>query len=254
MVLKGRVCVVTGASSGIGRAIAHGVARAGAMPVLISRREGALNQVVAEIESACGARAIAVPADLRDIDALRAAHERVLELVDHVDVLVNDAGVNHVVPSLEVDEAIWDDILDTNTKGPFFLTQLTAHHMADRGSGSIVNIASMSAYVGQVDRAPYGASKAALVQLTRALALEWGPLGIRVNAVAPGYIRTPLVDDLINRGILNAAKLEGRTPLRRLGQPEDVVGPTIFLASDAAAFVTGHTFVVDGGWTANGMA
>lgn len=254
MVLKDRVCVVTGASSGIGRAIAHGVARAGAMPILISRREEALNQVVTEIESATGSRAIAVPADIRDIDALRAAHEHIVGLVDHVDVLVNDAGVNHVVPSFEVDEAIWDDILDTNAKGPFFLTQLVARHMADRGCGSIVNIASMSAFVGQVSRAPYGASKAALTQLTRALALEWGPLGIRVNAVAPGYIRTPLVDGLINRGVLNAANLEGRTPLRRLGKPEDVVGPTIFLASDAASFVTGHTFVVDGGWTANGMA
>lgn len=254
MDLEGKVCVVTGASSGIGRAIAVGVARAGATPVLISRREEVLNDVVAEIDAATGTSAISVPLDIRDIDAVRAACERVCGLVDHVDVLVNDAGVNHVVPSFGVDEAVWDDILDTNTKGPFFLTQILARQMAERHAGAVVNISSMSAFIGQVERAPYGASKAALGQLTRGLALEWGPLGIRVNAVAPGYIRTPLVDDLVTRGVLDAAKLEARTPLRRLGRPQDVVGPTIFLASDAASFVTGQTFVVDGGWTVNGMA
>jgi len=240
--LDDRVAVVTGGASGVGRGLALGLAAVGARVVIadLPAREGE----AASVAALCGGESLPV-----DVAVPEQARALVAE-VGHVDVLVNCAGIIVRTPSLELSEADWDRVLDVNLKGAFFMAQAAAASMVSGGrGGAIVNIASINGLVGAVQRAGYTASKGGLVNLTRTLALEWAEHGVRVNAIAPTYLRTPLTTPLFEDATF-MEYLRDRQPLPRDGTPEDIVGAAIFLCSDASALVTGHTLAVDGGWTA----
>ena len=250
MRLDGKVAVVTGAGSGIGKAVAVAVAEAGADCVAceLPERVGDLETVCGEILK-LGRRALPLPLRLPDLESIDAAVEGAVEEMGRIDVLVNNAGINIPRDALEVTEEDWDRVLDVNLKGLFFLSQRAARKMVATGGGKIVNMASQNGVIGYYNRAAYCSSKAGVVNLTRVLALEWAPYKINVNAVGPTFILTPLTQSTFDDPALRADLLE-RIPLGRVGQPEDVVGAVVFLASPAADLVTGHTLMVDGGWTA----
>jgi 2-deoxy-D-gluconate 3-dehydrogenase len=250
MRLDGKVAVVTGAGSGIGRAIAIAIAEAGADCVCteLPERMQALEPVCAEIER-LGRRGLALPLRLPDLASIDSLLCRVIEHTGKIDVLVNNAGVNIPRDALDVTEEDWDRVVDVNLKGSFFMSQRVARTMKERGGGKIVNIVSQNGVVGYYKRAAYCSSKAGVVNLTRVLALEWAPFKINVNAVGPTFILTPLTQSTFDDPVMREDLLR-RIPLGRVGQPEDVVGAVVFLASPAADLVTGHTLLVDGGWTA----
>jgi len=250
MRLDGKVAVVTGAGSGLGRAIAIAIAEAGADCVCteLPERIQALEPVCAEIER-LGRRGLALPLRLPDLASIDSLLSRVSEHTGRIDVLVNNAGVNIPRDALDVTEEDWDRVVDVNLKGSFFMSQRVARAMKERGGGKIVNIVSQNGVVGYYKRAAYCSSKAGVVNLTRVLALEWAPFGINVNAVGPTFILTPLTQSTFDDPVMREDLLR-RIPLGRVGQPEDVVGAVVFLASPAADLVTGHTLLVDGGWTA----
>lgn len=250
MRLDGKVAVVTGAGSGLGRAIAIAIAEAGADCVCteLPERMQALEPVCAEIER-LGRRGLALPLRLPDLASIDSLLARVIEHTGTIDVLVNNAGVNIPRDALDVTEEDWDRVLDVNLKGSFFMSQRVGRTMKERGGGKIVNIVSQNGVVGYYKRAAYCSSKAGLVNLTRVLALEWAPFRINVNAVGPTFILTPLTQSTFDDPVMREDLLR-RIPLGRVGQPEDVVGAVVFLASPAADLVTGHTLLVDGGWTA----
>ncbi len=237
-----RVYVVTGGTRGIGAAIAQGLLDAGARVCIMAR----------DPEPGDGEQTLGVAVDLGDAATVAGAFDRVVARWGRIDGLVNNAGISKVGPAMDFDLADFARILDVNVTGLFACSQAAARVMAKQGGGSIVSIASMTSFTGQPERAAYIASKSAVLGLTRALANDRGPLGIRVNAVAPGYIRTDLTGDLIERGVLDVAAIESRAPLRRFGNPSDVVGAVLFLLSDQAGYATGQALVVDGGWTVNG--
>jgi NAD(P)-dependent dehydrogenase (short-subunit alcohol dehydrogenase family) len=247
--LDDRVAVVTGASRGIGRAVALGLSDAGAVTVLVGRDGDALAAVAAEIESA-GGQALPIPADVgieHEVDAMAAA---VVDRFGRIDILVNGAGISPVYRRAEaIDDAAWSDIIDTNLTGTFHVCRTVGRVMLRQRSGAIVNIGSIGGSVGLPRLAAYSASKGGVSALTRVLALEWAASGIRVNAVAPAFIATDLTQGLIDNAELNRSIID-QTPLGRIGRAEEVVGPVLFLASDAASYITGHTLLVDGGWTA----
>ena len=251
MRLDGMTAAVTGAGSGIGEAVAEALAEAGAdvalseMPDKLTSLEGVCSRIEAH-----GRRAVPLPLQLPDGDSIGAFVDGAVEHLGGIDVLVNNAGVNVPVAAMELTEADWDAVLDVNLKGLFLLSQRVGRHMRDRGAGGrIVNMASINGVVGYYKRAAYCSSKAGVVNLTRVLALEWAEHGINVNAVAPTFIVTPLTQSTFDDEKMRADLL-ARIPLGRVGQPEDVVGSVVFLASAAAAMITGHTLLVDGGWTA----
>ena len=250
MRLDGKVAVVTGAGSGLGRAIAIAIAEAGADCVCteLPERMQALEPVCAEIER-LGRRGLALPLRLPDLASIDSLLARVIEHTGTIDVLVNNAGVNIPRDALDVTEEDWDRVLDVNLKGSFFMSQRVGRTMKERGGGKIVNIVSQNGVVGYYKRAAYCSSKAGVVNLTRVLALEWAPFKINVNAVGPTFILTPLTQSTFDDPVMREDLLR-RIPLGRVGQPEDVVGAVVFLASPAADLVTGHTLLVDGGWTA----
>ena len=250
MRLDGKVAVVTGAGSGLGRAIAIAIAEAGADCVCteLPERMQALDSVCAEIER-LGRRGFALPLKLPDLVSIDSLIARAIEQMGRIDVLVNNAGVNIPRDALEVTEEDWDGVVDVNLKGSFFMSQRVARTMKERGGGKIVNMASQNGVVGYFKRAAYCSSKAGIVNLTRVLALEWAPFKINVNAVGPTFILTSLTQSTFDDPVLREDLLR-RIPLGRVGQPEDVVGAVVFLASPAADLVTGHTLLVDGGWTA----
>ena len=249
--LAGQVAVVTGASRGIGQAIAIGLAEAGAQVIAAGRDQAALAETVAGIEAAGGAGE-GRPLDVTDIAAI----DRFFGgLADSrwLDILVNNAGIEDVRPSLEMDEALWDRILDTNLKGAFFCARAAAQLMqangAERG-GSILNLCSLTSEVGVPTAVPYGSSKSGLLGMTRALAAEWASLGIRVNGIGPGYFRTSLTEVFYRDEAWQAA-MRDKIPLRRFGRMEDLMGAAVFLCSPAAAYVTGQVLYVDGGYLAS---
>ena len=250
MRLDEKVAVVTGTGSGIGRALAIGLAHAGA-DVVGTELPGKLadaEATVAEVEAE-GRRGLALPLEVRDLASIDAMVRAAVAEMGRIDILVNNAGINIPRPALEFTEEEWDAVLDINLKGVFFCSQRVAREMVEGGGGKIVNIASQNGVVGYYKRAAYCSSKAGVVNLTRVLAIEWAEHGIRVNAVGPTFILTPLTQSTFDDPVLREDLLR-RIPLGRVGQPEDVVGAVVFLASPAADLVTGHTLLVDGGWTA----
>jgi NAD(P)-dependent dehydrogenase (short-subunit alcohol dehydrogenase family) len=249
--LQGRVAVVVGGTSGIGRALALGLAGAGADVVATGRRAELVAEVAGEIE-ALGRRALRLPCDVASRASLEALREATLAAFGHVDVLVNCAGKTKRTPTLEVGEDEWNDILATNLTGTLRACQVFAPPMLARGYGRIVNIGSLSTFVALYEVAAYAASKAAVASLTKSLALEWGPRGVCVNAIAPGVFRTD-----INRALLDGTERGKefllRTPMKRFGRVEELVGAGVFLASESASFVNGEILVVDGGFLASGV-
>ncbi len=245
--LAGATALVTGASRGIGRAIALGLAAVGADVAGIARTETALSELGGEVR-ALGRGFLAVPADVRDPEAGESAVERAWGWRGRIDILVNAAGVivRSDPPGVTLEE--FDLVFDTNVRGTFFLTQAVGARMLEAGGGSIVTVASLAGEVVTGAAVTYQASKAALVQMTRALAVRWAPT-VRVNAVGPGYVRTSLNSAWLDEPD-NLRYVTERTPLGRVGTPEDVVGAVVFLASPASAFVTGQHLLVDGGWSA----
>lgn len=246
--LNGQVAVITGSSRGIGRSIAEEMARAGARVVISSRKMDACQTVVDSIRAA-GGEAIAIPCNVSDRAQLSELVDKTLATWERLDVLVCNAAVNpYFGPMADMPEEAYDKVMNCNVKSNFVLCNLAARHMADRGSGSIIIVSSIGGNQGSATLAAYGISKAADFALARNLAIEWGPRGVRANCIAPGLIKTDFSRALWENPKLLTA-VEGTTPVRRIGLPEDVGGVAVFLASRAAAYVTGQTIVVDGGIT-----
>ena len=251
MTLAGRCAVVLGGTSGIGRAIALGMAGAGADVVASARRRTEVDATADAIEAA-GRRALRVTSDVTDRSSLEALRDATLNTFGKVDILVNCAGKTKRTPTLDVDESTWNDIMNTNLTGTLRACQLFGRPMLERGYGRIINIASLTTFVAFHEVAAYGASKAAVAALTKSLAVEWGARGVVVNAIAPGVFKTPLNQALLE-GTDRGRELLLRTPMHRFGQLDELVGAAIFLASDAAGFVNGHILAVDGGFLASGV-
>ena len=248
--LTGKTALVTGASRGIGRAIALGLATAGADVALSARDEASLRELAGEVE-ALGRKAVVLPADVTDADACRALGSDAISALGSLDVLVNNAGgSSYMGPFTGLRFSGWEKVMRLNVDSIVHLSQVVGAHMLERGSGSVINVASVAGLTGTPALAPYGASKAAVVSLTKTLALEWGPQGVRVNALCPGWTKTDLNKDLWSNDELAASMVEP-TGLKRWAVVDEMVGPTVFLASDASSYVTGQALVVDGGQTAH---
>ncbi len=247
--LDGQVALVTGAARGLGRAIALALADAGADIVLGLRRSGTADDLVAEIER-MGRRALAVPMDVTNLTEISAAIDAVLADFGRLDILVNNAGLGPANRAEDVNEADFDLTLDVNLKGLFFASQAAGRAMIRQGSGRIVNMSSQAGFVALPTEAIYCASKAAVAHLTKCLAVEWGTHGITVNAVAPTFIRTDGTAADLADAAFEADVRERIAGLHRIGEPMDVAGGVVFLASPAAALITGTTLLIDGGWTA----
>lgn len=248
--LSGRIAVVTGGSRGLGLEIAHGLGEAGAAVVVTARRQEWLDPARAELERA-GIAATALPCDVADADQVERLARVVLERHGQIDVLVNAAGVSWGAPALEMPAERLRWVLDVNVAGTFLCCQAFGRAMAERRQGRIVNVASVTGLVGQapavLDAAGYTASKGAVVALTRDLAVKWAPLGIAVNAVAPGFFPTRMTQALVERA---EPTLAAACPMGRIGRPGELKGAVLYLASDAASYVTGQVLAVDGGYTA----
>lgn len=249
--LSGRVAVVTGGTTGLGREIALGMAAAGADVVPSSRRQPQVEAVAAEIEK-LGHRTLRKTCDVLDRPSLERLHEEVLKAFGKIDILVNAAGITQKVPTLEVSEEDWSRVMETNLTGTVRACQIFGATMAQAGYGRIINIASIAGFKGFYRVAAYAASKSAVASFTKTLAIELAGNGVNVNAIAPGVFPTPLNMALI-QGTPRGEEILLRTPMHRFGNPREVVGPAIFLASDAAAFVTGEIIAVDGGFLASGV-
>jgi NAD(P)-dependent dehydrogenase (short-subunit alcohol dehydrogenase family) len=249
--LEGRVAVVIGGTTGIGHALALGLAEAGA-DVVASARDAANVDVTAGKIEALGRRTLRVRSDVTDRASLESLRGAVLAGLGRVDILVNCAGRTQRTSTLELTEADWNGILDTNLTGTLRGCQVFGRTMLERGYGRIINIASLTSFVANLEVAAYGASKAGVASLTRQLAIEWGDKGVCVNAICPGVFRTALNRELLD-GTGRGQELLMRTPMRRFGQLHELAGAAVFLASESASFVNGEVLVVDGGFLASGV-
>ena len=245
--VSGRIALITGGGSGLGRAMAWGLACHGASIVIVDRDVVVAEACAKEIATGCGVRAVAIRADVsREVDVEQAT-KHALQEMGSIDILVNNAGHNIRKPLIDYTLEEFDSLHEVHVRGTFLFCRAVGRSMLARQSGAIINIASMLGHVAARNVAPYAAAKAAIVQLTKVLALEFAADGVRVNAIAPGYIDTPLTRQ-------HAPEVRDRitqtAPLGRFGQARELIGPVVFLASDASSFVTGTSLIVDGGWTA----
>jgi NAD(P)-dependent dehydrogenase (short-subunit alcohol dehydrogenase family) len=249
--LTGKTAVVVGGTSGIGRAVAHGLAEAGADVVPTSRRVEQVEAAASEIEER-GKRSLRIVSDVSNCASLQSLLDTCIAAFGKVDILINSAGRTKKAPTADFLEEDWAAILDTNLTGTLRACQVFGRHMIERGYGRIINIASLSSFVALYEVAAYSASKAAVASLTKSLAVEWAAHGVNVNAIAPGVFRTALNQKLLDQTERGREFLL-RTPMRRFGKVEELAGAAVFLASDAASFVTGEILVVDGGFLASGV-
>jgi len=251
--IAGKVVLDTGAGNGIGRAMAHAFARHGARLMLLdidaealARTREQLREVYPNVEVAV------VQANIADDEAVERACTATEARFGRIDILLNNAGISMNKPALELAPDEWRRAIDIDLSGVFYCAQAAGKRMARQNGGVILSTASMWGLSSSARRLAYCAAKAGVVSLTKCLAAEWAQHRIRVNAICPGYVRTDLVDELMSQGVLNAAELCSKTPMKRLGRPEEMAETALYLASDAAAFITGHALVSDGGWLADG--
>jgi len=250
--LSSKTAVVVGGTSGIGLALATGLSLAGANVVPTSRRLDRVEAAVAKITKA-GGKSLAVASDVNDRASLEGLLNATCAEFGKVDILVNCAGTTKRTPTLDVSEDEWNSIMETNLTGIFRTCQVFGRKMVERKYGRIINIASLSSFVALYEVAAYSASKAAVASLTKSLAIEWAKHGVCVNAIAPGVFITELNRSLVTGGSPRSQEFLARTPMGRFGEVDELVGAAVFLASDAASFVTGHVLSVDGGFLASGV-
>lgn len=248
--LSGRVAIVTGGSGGIGRDLAVALAEAGAEVVVAGRTERSLDDTCRQITTA-GGRASAMRLDVTKPTEVAAAFDRVAARTGRIDILVNSAGGQLREPAFDITEEGWDRLVAVNLKGVFFSCQAAGRHMRRAGRGRIISISSLTGEIGLPRLAAYGATKGGVNQLTRALAVEWAEFGITVNAIGPGRMRTAMTEDVF-KDPATAESFLSRIPMRRAGEPRDLSGAVVFLASDASSYMTGQILYVDGGWLASG--
>jgi 3-oxoacyl-[acyl-carrier protein] reductase len=247
--LAGKHVLISGGGSGIGRAIALGAAEAGADVVVTGRRAECLEETCASAIGALGSISMCV-ADVTDARSVRTLLDFCDARWSHIDGLVNCAGITVIGYAEQLTDDDFARVLDVNLVGSFRMSRDVGRRMIEHGSGSIINIGSLTSLGGFPGRAAYTVSKHGVIGLTKALAAEWGSRGVRVNALIPGFVRTPMTETAVARGVLDLDSIEARTPAGRRAEPEEIVGPALFLLSDAAGFVTGDCLVADGGWTA----
>ena len=247
--LEGKVAIITGSSRGIGEAIAKKMAEEGANVVLVSRKIGGLQTVADEIR-ASGGEATPIACHVGHEDTRQAMLKQAIDTYGKVDILVNNAATNpHFGPMLTIDWGAWDKTFEVNVKGYFGMTRLVVNHLQQRkAKGSIINVASVMGQMAAPLQGVYGMTKAAVISMTRTLAMELGPAGIRVNAIAPGLIETKFAQVLLGNDTFRSMVVD-RTAMKRIGQPKDIAGAAVYLASDEADYLTGDGMVIDGGWT-----
>jgi len=249
--LTGKVAIVAGGSGGLGKGMATGLADAGATVIIAGRNKEKLAAAVDEIIAATGGKVFGMSLDITSAKSLAEFVSEVADRFGHIDILVNSAGINIRRPALEFEEADWDKVCDTQLKYVFFMTQAVARHMVENKiKGRIINIGSLSSMIGLKNMVAYCASKGAIVQVTKALANEWAPYGITVNAICPGYFMTELTKPLLSDPEVMKKYCE-KIPVGRTGVPDDLASTVVYLASDASGYVTGQELYVDGGWLVN---
>ncbi|MEN6359268.1 MAG: 3-oxoacyl-ACP reductase family protein [Smithella sp.] len=251
MKLKNKVAIVTGASKGIGKAIAIRFAKEGASVVLASRSLTVLEEGVREIK-AFGGEAMAISVDVRKVESINDLVKKTVARYGRLDLLVNNAGITMGGPSEDIAPEDWRAALETDLFSVFYASQSAARVMIPQGGGNIINISSVNGILAAPRRAAYCASKAAVNELTKVLAIEWADRKIRVNAIAPGYIRTELVQDVINKGAISIEAILRRTPQGRIGEVDDIAGLAVYMANDESSYMTGSIVNIDGGWLAYG--
>jgi len=247
--LKDKVAVVTGGNGGIGKAIARGLAGMGANIVIAARNEAKTKEAVTEIHEEFGTKVIGVRVDIRQEEQIRALAAKARETFGRIDILVNNAGTNIRKLPQDYTAAEWDEVLDTNLRGAFLCSQAVYPAMKAAGGGKVINIGSMTSIFGGAKLAAYGTSKGGIVQMTRSLAVAWAPDNIQVNAILPGWIDTELTRQARKELLGLEERVISRTPVGRWGEPDELIGPAIFLASHAADFLTGVALPVDGGYS-----